>query len=150
MIGGALMIGEKILVVDDEVHIVELIKYNLENNGYRVLTAYNGRDALKAADENEIDLIILDLMLPEIDGLDVCKTLKRKDNTSDIPIIMLTAKGEEFDKILGLELGADDYITKPFSVRELIARVKVILRRSSMESKDDDIIKLFLYTFYLG
>lgn len=136
------MIGEKILVVDDEVHIVELIKYNLENNGYRVLTAYNGRDALKAADENEIDLIILDLMLPEIDGLDICKTLKRKDNTSDIPIIMLTAKGEEFDKILGLELGADDYITKPFSVKELIARIKVILRRFSMESRDDDIITI--------
>lgn len=136
------MAGEKILVVDDEIHIVELIKYNLESNGYKVYTAYDGKEALKLVEEKNVDLIILDLMMPDIDGLEVCKSLKRKENTDKIPIIMLTAKGEEFDKILGLELGADDYITKPFSVRELMARVKVILRRAVSDAGDDDVIRI--------
>lgn len=142
MNGGKVLAGEKILIVDDEVHIVELIKYNLESNGYRAYTAYDGREALKAVEENGADLIILDLMLPVIDGLEVCKTLKRRQNTAGIPIIMLTAKSEEFDKILGLELGADDYITKPFSVRELLARVKVVLRRSSSDGGGISIIRI--------
>lgn len=136
------MAGEKILVVDDEIHIVELIKYNLETNGYKVYTAHDGKEALKTAEEKSVDLIILDLMMPEMDGLETCKALKRKENTDGIPIIMLTAKGEEFDKILGLELGADDYITKPFSVRELIARVKVVLRRSVSDSDDEDAVSI--------
>lgn len=136
------MAGENILIVDDEVHIVELIKYNLESNGYKTYAAYDGQEALRAVDENDIDLIILDLMLPIIDGIEVCKTLKRKESKADIPIIMLTAKGEEFDRILGLELGADDYITKPFSIRELVARVKVILRRSRAEKTPGDIIRI--------
>lgn len=136
------MAGESILIVDDEVHIVELIKYNLESNGYKTYAAYDGAQALEIVDENDIDLIILDLMLPVIDGIEVCKTLKRRESKADIPIIMLTAKGEEFDKILGLELGADDYMTKPFSIRELMARIKVILRRSMAEQAHGDIIKI--------
>lgn len=112
----------KVLVVDDEEHIVELLKFNLENTGYKVITANNGNDAISLAKENKPDLVLLDLMLPGMDGFDVCKEIKRNAETRKTAIIMLTAKGEEFDKILGLELGADDYITKPFSIRELLAR----------------------------
>jgi len=144
------MAGEKILIVDDEVHIVELIKYNLENNGYRAYTAYDGREALKLIDEKDMDLIILDLMLPEVDGLEVCKTVRKRETKGDIPIIMLTAKGEEFDKVLGLELGADDYITKPFSVRELMARVKAILRRAVSDDEENDIIKIGSLSIDIG
>ncbi|MDI6617664.1 MAG: response regulator transcription factor [Clostridiales bacterium] len=136
------MAGENILVVDDEVHIVELVKYNLENNGFKVFTAYEGREAINIAETKNINLVILDLMLPDIDGLEVCKTLKRKDTTSNIPIIMLTAKSEELDKIVGLELGADDYITKPFSVRELMARVRAILRRAASEVKGNEVLRI--------
>ncbi|WP_425447000.1 response regulator transcription factor [Dethiothermospora halolimnae] len=121
----------RILVVDDEEHIVELIKFNLESNGYEIITAYDGYGAIEKARENDIDLIILDLMLPEIDGIEVCRRLKKDNSTENIPIIMLTAKSEETDKVLGLEMGADDYVTKPFGVRELMARVKVVLRRSN-------------------
>ena len=121
----------KVLVVDDEEHIVELLKFNLENTGYKVITANNGNDAISLAKENKPDLVLLDLMLPGMDGFDVCKEIKRNTETRKTAIIMLTAKGEEIDKILGLELGADDYITKPFSIRELLARVKAVLRRSA-------------------
>ncbi|MBW6409812.1 response regulator transcription factor [Clostridium weizhouense] len=124
------MAEEKVLIVDDEEHIIELLKFNLMNAGYKVFEAYNGIDALKIAKEENPNLVLLDLMLPGIDGFDVCKEIKRNKNTKNISIIMLTAKGEEIDKILGLELGADDYITKPFSVRELLARVKAVLRRA--------------------
>ena len=123
--------SEKILVVDDEEHIVELIKYNLESNGFIVRGVYNGSEVIKAINLEKFDLIILDIMLPEIDGIELCKLIKRDPNTADIPIIMLTAKSSEMDKVIGLELGADDYITKPFSIRELIARIKAVLRRSS-------------------
>lgn len=126
--------SNKILVVDDEEHIVELLTYNLENNGYIVSRAYTGREALNIVYKEKVDLIILDLMLPEIDGIEVCKKLKRDKDTSNIPIIMLTAKGGETDKVLGLEIGADDYITKPFSIRELLARIKAVLRR--VDKKD--------------
>ncbi|HBM75888.1 MAG TPA: DNA-binding response regulator, partial [Clostridiaceae bacterium] len=112
------------------------------SNGYKAYTSYNGSDGLKSAEENPVDLIILDLMLPDMDGLEVCKALKRKDETASIPIIMLTAKSSEFDKILGLELGADDYVTKPFSVRELMARVKVILRRSFQDNVESKTISI--------
>ena len=127
------MAEEKILVVDDEEHIQELIKFNLEKNGYKVICADNGIDAIKLAKEQLPQLMLLDLMLPGMDGLDVCKEIRKDSNMSNMPIIMITAKGEEIDKIIGLELGADDYITKPFSVRELVARIKAILRRTTVQ-----------------
>ena len=127
----------QVLVVDDEEHIVELLKFNLENTGYKVITANNGNDAISLAKENKPDLVLLDLMLPGMDGFDVCKEIKRNAETRKTAIIMLTAKGEEFDKILGLELGADDYITKPFSIRELLARVKAVLRRSASAKTEE-------------
>ena len=127
------MADEKILVVDDEEHIQELIKFNLEKNGYKVILADNGIDAIKLAEEHMPQLMLLDLMLPGMDGLDVCKEIRKDSSMANMPIIMITAKGEEIDKIIGLELGADDYVTKPFSVRELVARIKAILRRSTMQ-----------------
>ncbi|MCB2292266.1 response regulator transcription factor [Clostridium algoriphilum] len=127
------MAEEKILVVDDEEHIQELIKFNLEKSGYKVICANNGIDAIKLVKEQLPQLMLLDLMLPGMDGLDVCKEIRRDSNMANMPIIMITAKGEEIDKIIGLELGADDYITKPFSVREMVARVKAILRRTTMQ-----------------
>ncbi|QEK11965.1 response regulator transcription factor [Crassaminicella thermophila] len=120
---------KKILVVDDEQHIIELIQFNLENSGFDVITSENGEDAIRIAEEEMPDVILLDLMLPGIDGFEACKKIRNNDKTRKIPVIMLTAKGEEMDKVLGLELGADDYLTKPFSVRELIARIKAVLRR---------------------
>lgn len=130
------MAGEKILVVDDEPHIVQLITFNLEKNGYKVISANNGADGLKMAKVELPQLVLLDLMLPELDGYDVCREIRRDNNICNMPVIMTTAKSEELDKILGLELGADDYITKPFSVRELVARVKAVLRRTRIEYND--------------
>ena len=131
------MANEKILVVDDEEHISELISYNLISNGYKVIIANNGIDAIKLAIEEKPSIILLDLMIPGKDGYDVCKEIRNYKEIRNTPIIMLTAKSEEVDKILGLELGADDYITKPFSVRELLARVKAVLRRFSIIQEDD-------------
>lgn len=119
--------NERILVVDDEKPIVDILKYNLTKEGYNVLVAYDGEEAIKVAESASPDLVLLDIMLPKIDGFSVCKKLREK---MTCPIIMLTAKGEEVDKVLGLELGADDYVTKPFSMRELMARVKANLRRT--------------------
>lgn len=130
------MAKEKILIVDDEENILELLNFNLKNAGYEVYTANNGEKALKLAKENKPNLVLLDLMIPGIDGLDVCKEIKRDKDLKETSIIMVTAKGEELDKILGLELGADDYITKPFSIRELLARVKAVLRRTI--AKEDE------------
>ncbi len=124
----------KILVVDDEPDALELIEFNLKGAGYEVLTATDGKKALHSARTLAPELIILDLMLPEIDGLEVCKTLRREPTTAAIPIIMLTAKTAEIDRVLGLELGADDYVTKPFSPRELVLRVKSLLRRAKPEA----------------
>jgi len=121
-------VSHKILVVDDERSITDLLVYNLQRSGYQVVVAYDGRQALRLAQAERPDLVILDLMLPGLDGLDVCRALQREGS---IPIIMLTARGEEIDRVVGLELGADDYVTKPFSVRELMARVKAVLRRST-------------------
>ena len=134
------MANEKILVVDDEEHIAELISYNLTSNGYKVITANNGNDAVKLAVEEKPNLILLDLMIPGKDGYDVCKDIRSNSDVRNTPIIMLTAKSEELDKILGLELGADDYITKPFSVRELLARVKAVLRRFSISEPESNIL----------
>lgn len=121
------MTYEKILIVDDEKPISDIIKFNLTKEGYETVTAFDGREAIEKFEEENPDLIILDLMLPELDGLEVAKEVRK---TSHIPIIMLSAKDSEFDKVIGLEIGADDYVTKPFSNRELLARVKAHLRRT--------------------
>ncbi|MHB8522766.1 MAG: response regulator [Limisphaerales bacterium] len=128
----------KILVIDDEPDAVELIEFNLKAAGYRTASAADGAEALRQARSLLPDLILLDLMLPEIDGLEVCKLLRRDPATAAIPIIMLTAKAAEIDRVLGLELGADDYVTKPFSPRELLLRVKNLLRRRAAEATPGD------------
>lgn len=120
---------KNIIIVDDEPDIIELVSLHLHKSGYRVRSFENGQSALDYIQQNPPDLIILDLMLPDYDGLELCKMLKKDDKYSSIPVIMLTARNEEMDKVLGLEIGADDYVTKPFSPRELIARVKAVLRR---------------------
>ena len=131
----------KILVVDDEPDAVEMIEVNLKANGYDVISAASGDEALAKARAALPNLILLDIMLPEVDGLEVCKILRRDPSTSAIPIIMLTAKAAEIDRVLGLELGADDYVTKPFSPRELILRVKRLLRSGAPpEEKSDRLV----------
>lgn len=125
------MAKEKILVVDDEEDILELVEYNLARSGYGVLSVTTGEDALRSARAESFDLVLLDLMLPGVDGLEVCRVLKNDPQTSSIPILMLTARGEETDIVAGLEAGADDYVTKPFSPRVLLARIKALLRRSA-------------------
>jgi len=130
------MADKRVLVVDDDVKTVELVKLYLNRDGYRVFTAYDGTEALRLAREGHPDLIVLDLMLPGIDGLEICRTLRGE---SDVPIIMLTAKTTDQDKLIGLDLGADDYVTKPFSPRELAARVRVVLRRLPGERGPDEI-----------
>lgn len=124
-----------ILIVDDETHIRELVRLYLEREGFSVAMAKDGEEALEKAKALKPQLVVLDIMLPKKDGWDVCREVRK---FSDVPIIMLTAKGEEFDKVLGLELGADDYMTKPFSPRELVARVKAILRRTAQDDAGDD------------
>ena len=130
------MANKRVLVVDDDVKTVELVKLYLNRDGYRVLTAFDGVEALRLARESRPDLIVLDLMLPGIDGLEVCHTLRQE---SDVPIIMLTAKTTDQDKLEGLDLGADDYVTKPFSPRELAARVRAVLRRLPGERGPEEI-----------
>jgi DNA-binding response OmpR family regulator len=125
--------SHRILVVDDEPSVTDLIAYNLRKALYDVQVAADGRTALRLAREYNPDLILLDLMIPEIDGLDVCRELRK---TSTVPVIMITARGEELDRVLGLEIGADDYVTKPFSVRELMARIKAVLRRTQNEEAE--------------
>jgi len=127
---------EKILVVDDEEDILELLKYNLSREGYQVFCTTSGEKTLNLVKTETPDLILLDLMLPGMDGLEVARRLKESPPTKNVPIVMLTAKGEEADIVTGLELGADDYITKPFSPRILLARVKAVLRRKAKESQD--------------
>jgi len=128
------MAKEQILVVEDDEDILQLLKYNLAKEGYRLTGVASGEEALAALKSGAPDLILLDLMLPGIDGLEVCRFLKREAKTDQVPIIMLTAKGEEADIVTGLELGADDYITKPFSPRVMLARVRAVLRRRQAES----------------
>jgi two-component system phosphate regulon response regulator PhoB len=132
------MAKEQILVVEDEEDIRELITFNLGKDGFRTTGVLTGEEALEAIDATRPDLVLLDLMLPGIDGLEVCRTLKERPETRDIPIIMLTAKGEESDVVSGLELGADDYITKPFSPKVLIARIRTVLRRRTRAAVTED------------
>ena len=131
------MMQKKILVADDEKDIVELIAYNLEQEGFAVCKAFDGRKAWEMVNADKPDLVILDLMMPAMPGMEVCRMIRRQAETAAIPIIMLTAKSDPVDKILGLEIGADDYITKPFHVRELIARVRAVLRRTERRPDDD-------------
>ncbi|MBF0229116.1 MAG: response regulator [Desulfamplus sp.] len=126
---------ETILIVDDEEDILELVKYNLEKEGYKTILALTGEDALKLATDIQPDLIVLDLMLPGMDGFEVTKILRKDSLTAHIPIVMLTAKGEESDIVTGLELGANDYMSKPFSPRELVARIRAILRRIPIQNE---------------
>jgi DNA-binding response OmpR family regulator len=125
------MAQARVLIVDDERNIVEALKYNLDKEGFRTMIAYDGARALELARREHPDIVLLDWMLPEVDGLDVCRILKAGEETKSIPIIMLTVKSDETDKVLGLEMGADDYVTKPFSHRELLARIRAILRRGA-------------------
>lgn len=127
------MTGELILLVDDEPNIIELAQLYLEREGYRIITASDGREALEAVEKQRPALMVLDLMMPEVDGLEVCRSLRGKKDP--VAILMLTARDEDIDKILGLELGADDYLTKPFNPRELVARVKAVMRRGSVQDE---------------
>jgi len=127
-------VKRKILIVEDEPSIVTLIKYNLDQAGFQTDVSYDGEDAIEKAKKNRFDLIVLDLMLPKLDGMEVCKTIRQ--NKDYVPILMLTAKDDEYDKIYGLEMGADDYLTKPFSPKELIARINAILRRTDIHSEN--------------
>jgi len=129
----------RILAVDDEKHILELLRLYLAKEGYEVETAHSGQEALDKAKARKPDLVVLDLMLPDLDGFEVCRQLRSR---SDVPIIMLTARDDDVDKIVGLELGADDYLTKPFNPRELLARVKAVMRRYRVELANDDVIEV--------
>jgi len=131
------MAKEKILIVDDEEDILELVRYNLAREGYRIICVASGEEALIKARDESPDVILLDLMLPGLDGLDVCRRLRSNPATADTPIVMLTAKGEDADIVTGLELGADDYVTKPFSPRVLLARIKAVLRRRQQKEEDE-------------
>ena len=136
------MAKQKILVVDDEVDVTELLEFNLKAAGYDVISAEDGPTALRKARDQQPDLIVLDVMLPEMQGTDVCKELRRDPVTASIPIIMLTAKASEIDRVLGLELGADDYVTKPFSPRELVLRVRGLLRRGQTADQPQEVMKV--------
>ena len=126
--------SKNILIIEDEVHIVDILKFNLTKEGYDIEAAFDGEKGLKLAQTGDFDLILLDIMLPKMDGFEVCKIIRE---TLDTPIIMLTAREEEVDKVLGLELGADDYITKPFAVKELMARIKANIRRQNFKKSGE-------------
>lgn len=134
--------NNKILIVDDEPDIADVISYNLKKDGFRVTTASDGEEALNKIRKDKFDLVILDLMLPNIQGGELCRIMKNDPKTAGTPIIMLTAKGEEVDRVIGLESGADDYITKPFSVRELIARIRAVLRRAGEKTTMQKIMRI--------
>jgi two-component system alkaline phosphatase synthesis response regulator PhoP len=145
------MPGESLLIVEDDKDILELIKFNLQKEQYQIVCASSGEEALKAVKARTLNLILLDLMLPGIDGLEICKVLKSDPSTSTIPIIMVTAKGEDADIVLGLELGADDYLVKPFSPRVLIARIRAVLRRKlSVAADDKQVINFEELSIHLG
>src|SRR5215475_2046335 len=127
---------ERVLIVDDDPDIQRLVSYNLSQAGFQVLSASTGRTALDSVQKQPPDLIILDIMMPDVDGMEVCRTLRQRENSRRIPIIMLTARGEEIDRVIGFELGADDYVSKPFSPRELVLRIKSIFRRMTEHRSD--------------
>lgn len=131
---------QRILVVDDEPDVLELVEYNLSGAGYSVITAADGAEAMAKIRTHQPDLVILDVMMPEMDGTEVCKVLRRDPATADIPIILLTARAGEIDRVLGFELGADDYVTKPFSPRELVLRVKSLLRRGHVAEEKSEVM----------
>ena len=128
---------QTVLVIDDEVHILELLEYNLAKSGYGVLRADTGENGLELLKSRQVDLVLLDYMLPGIDGIEVLRRIRTDPELASVPVLMLTAKGEETDKVLGLEMGADDYVSKPFGIRELLARVKALLRRSAPVQKEE-------------
>jgi phosphate regulon transcriptional regulator PhoB len=132
----------KILIVDDEPDIVDLVSYNLKKDGFKVTSASDGEEALTKIRRDKFDLVVLDLMLPHIQGGELCRIMKNDPKTAGIPIIMLTAKGEEADRVLGLESGADDYMTKPFSIRELIARIRAVLRRAGEKTATQRVLRI--------
>jgi phosphate regulon transcriptional regulator PhoB len=132
----------KILIVDDEPDIVDLVSYNLKKDGFRVVTASDGEEALHKIRKDKFDLVVLDLMLPGLQGVEICRIIRNDPKTARTPIIMLTAKGEEVDRVVGLESGADDYMTKPFSSRELVARIKAVLRRTGEKTAKEKIIRI--------
>lgn len=125
----------RILVVEDERNLQEILEYNLRQAGHEVLPALRGQDGLRLARERRPDLVVLDLMLPDLPGTEVCKALRREPGTQHLPVLMLTARGEEIDRVVGFELGADDYVVKPFSTRELLLRIQALLRRSRVEQE---------------
>jgi phosphate regulon transcriptional regulator PhoB len=131
-----------VLVVDDEADIAELVSYNLKKEGFSVDTASDGETALLKLKKSSYSLVVLDLMLPGLQGVELCRIIRKDPNISSLPIIMLTAKGEEVDRILGLEIGADDYITKPFSPRELVARIRAVLRRTTEKTVEDKVVRI--------
>lgn len=131
----------KILIIEDERDLVDLIAFNLEKEGFQTIVATDGRSGLERVNQNCPDLVILDLMLPEIGGIEICKAIRRNESSSAIPVLMVTAKGEEIDRVVGFEVGADDYLVKPFSTRELLLRVKAILRRSSNEKPEGKVFR---------
>ena len=133
---------KRILLIEDDKDIVELVRYNLENDGYQFLSASDGATGLAQIRKAPPDLLLLDLMLPKISGLEICKEIRKDVSLNRLPILILTAKGEEADRIVGLELGADDYVTKPFSPRELVARIKALLRRSEPETPAEKPIEI--------
>jgi DNA-binding response OmpR family regulator len=135
------MVQEKILIIEDDKHISKLITYNLEKAGYSCSAAVSGEGGLKLLHKEACDLLLLDIMLPGMDGFEICRTLKQHDKLRHLPVVILTARGEETDRIVGLELGADDYIVKPFSPRELILRIKAILRRGKIETEKKDVLR---------
>lgn len=135
------MAKEKILIIEDDPNISQLVKYNLEKGGYDCILSGSGENGLKILQKGAVDLLILDIMLPEMDGFELCRRIKQDRGLSDIPIIILTAKGEEIDRIVGFELGADDYIVKPFSPRELVLRTKAVLKRLKQPDNTSDILK---------
>jgi phosphate regulon transcriptional regulator PhoB len=134
--------NHKILIVDDEPDIVELVSYNLKKDGFRIATASDGEEALSKIRKDKFDLVVLDLMLPGLQGIEICRIIRGDRRLAATPIIMLTAKGEEADRVIGLESGADDYLTKPFSARELVARIKAVLRRTGEKAPAEKIIRL--------
>ena len=132
---------QRIVLIEDEKDITELVRYNFRKEGFEVETFISGKEGLEYLRRNPADLALLDIMLPDVDGIEICRHLRSEDHSRSLPVIFLTAKGEEIDRVLGLEIGADDYVVKPFSPRELIARVKAVLRRQSRPAEKHDVVE---------